>query len=295
MTSVPPHRSFWRLKREWKGHPFIRNHSIAKDWMHFVRFVQQNPQLAFESINNFSQQEKKQYLRLSPRINHCPRKHIPVCLGTAQTQWSRPWWLVCGWREIVICLQCCISWMEVKFAAAARNNSSPPPRPGGSTGSWWSGSAKRPNWRRQSAAAESQRGQMPLPTYHVFQVGQEGESRGACQDHSHMVPTWHMFWHSRRFLLPARSSPSLRYEGGVLSRSHALSPVWSLICLSCANRKGSCRPLPAKLHARSGAPSKWQALAGILRGERSAKRLFARSPCPPLYPSQCVSPEQLHI
>lgn len=45
--------------------------------------------------------------------------------------------------------------------------------PGGATGSWWSGSAKTPNWRRRSAAARSQRGQMPLLMYHVFQAGQQ--------------------------------------------------------------------------------------------------------------------------
>ncbi len=45
--------------------------------------------------------------------------------------------------------------------------------PGGATGSWWSGSAKTPNWRRRSAAARSQRGQMPLLKYHVFQAGQQ--------------------------------------------------------------------------------------------------------------------------
>lgn len=45
--------------------------------------------------------------------------------------------------------------------------------PGGATGSWWSGGAKTPNWRRRSAAAGSQRGQMPLLMYHVFQAGQQ--------------------------------------------------------------------------------------------------------------------------
>lgn len=45
--------------------------------------------------------------------------------------------------------------------------------PGGATGSWWSGSAKTPNWRRRSAAARSQRGQMPLLMYHVLQAGQQ--------------------------------------------------------------------------------------------------------------------------
>lgn len=45
--------------------------------------------------------------------------------------------------------------------------------PGGATGSWWSGSAKTPNWQRRSAAARSQRGQMPLLMYHVFKAGQQ--------------------------------------------------------------------------------------------------------------------------
>lgn len=48
-----------------------------------------------------------------------------------------------------------------------------PSYPGGATGSWWSGSAKTPNWQRRSAAARSQRGQMPLLMYHVFQAGQQ--------------------------------------------------------------------------------------------------------------------------
>lgn len=48
-----------------------------------------------------------------------------------------------------------------------------PSYPGGATGSWGSGSAKTPNWQRRSAAARSQRGQMPLLMYHVFQAGQQ--------------------------------------------------------------------------------------------------------------------------
>lgn len=82
-------------------------------------------------------------------------------------------------------------------------------------------------------------------------------------------------------------------RGSSLTLTHSL--LSEVLCQSCANRKGSWRPLPAKLHSRSGAPSRRQALAGILRGERSAKRLFARSPCPPLCPSQYASPEQLHV
>lgn len=66
--------------------------------------------------------------------------------------------------------------------------------PGGATGSWWSGSAKTPNWRRRSAAARSQRGQMPLLMYHVFQAGQQcvcvwaevgGERAESLPRHSH--------------------------------------------------------------------------------------------------------------
>ena len=67
--------------------------------------------------------------------------------------------------------------------------------PGGATGSWWSGSAKTPNWRRRSAAARSQRGQMPLLMYHVFQAGQQcvcvwagvgGERTERLPRHSHI-------------------------------------------------------------------------------------------------------------
>lgn len=67
--------------------------------------------------------------------------------------------------------------------------------PGGATGSWWSGSAKTPNWRRRSAAARSQHGQMPLLMYHVFQAGQQcvcvwagvgGERTERLPRHSHI-------------------------------------------------------------------------------------------------------------
>ncbi len=96
-------------------------------------------------------------------------------------------------HESSMCLHNCISWKEVKFAAAAPNNSSPALRPGEATGSWWSGSAKHPNWHRQSAAAESQRSQMPPSTCHVFQEGQEGENEALAKTFSSGANLTHVF------------------------------------------------------------------------------------------------------
>lgn len=66
-------------------------------------------------------------------------------------------------------------------------------RPGEATGSWWSGSAKHANWRRQSAAAESQRSQMPPSTCHVFQEGHEGEIEGLAKIFSSGANLTHVF------------------------------------------------------------------------------------------------------
>lgn len=104
-----------------------------------------------------------------------------------------------------------------------------PSYPGGATGSWWSGSAKTPNWQRRSAAARSQRGQMPLLMYHVFQAGQQcvlcvscsgrGVKPSACQDILTLMPTWHMLMYSPWFALP--SHPLSQICGG---SSHSLFP-----------------------------------------------------------------------
>lgn len=111
-----------------------------------------------------------------------------------------------------------------------------PSYPGGATGSWWSGSAKTPNWRRRSAAARSQRGQMPLLMYHVFQAGQQcvlcvswsgrGEKRSACQDILTLMPTWHMLVYSPWFALP---SHPLSWICGGSSRS-LFSPSHAVLC-----------------------------------------------------------------
>lgn len=105
--------------------------------------------------------------------------------------------LLCGW--LVLC-------EAVMFTANLLDGSQvcscslkiihcPPFYPGGATGSWWSGSAKTPNWRRRSAAARSQRGQMPLLMYHVFKAGQQcvcawagvgGERMECLPRHSHI-------------------------------------------------------------------------------------------------------------
>lgn len=110
--------------------------------------------------------------------------------------------------------------------------------PGGATGSWWSGSAKTPNWRRRSAAARSQRGQMPLLMYHVFKAGQQcvcawawvgGERTECLPRHSHIDANLTHAW-----VLPTvcvTISSSLTDPWGVLSfpfSSHAvLCQDWS--------------------------------------------------------------------
>lgn len=103
--------------------------------------------------------------------------------------------------------------------------------PGGATGSWWSGSAKTPNWRRRSAAARSQRGQMPLLMYHVFQAGQQcvcvwagvgGEWTECLPRHS---PTDANLTH-------ARVLPTVRGTIAVF-----LTDLWGVPALSCPQMK----------------------------------------------------------
>lgn len=96
-------------------------------------------------------------------ITLSPKKKHPESLSTL------PWLSLCGHHMFTVnpldgCQVCSCSLKIIHRS---------PSYPGGATGSWWSGSAKTPNWQRRSAAARSQRGQMPLLMYHVFQAGQQ--------------------------------------------------------------------------------------------------------------------------
>lgn len=150
-----------------------------------------------------------------------PDAELSSCMQVAQV--CKAFVYVC--HESSTCLHNCISWNEVKFAAAAPNNSSPASRPGEATGSWWSGSAKHPNWHRQSAAAESQRSQMLPSTCHVFKEGQEGESEALAKAFSSGANLTHVFGTPLDFrsLLTLRIFPK---RGGF---SHLISHIFQRI------------------------------------------------------------------
>lgn len=135
-------------------------------------------------------------LHLSPQMNHAITWHTsptaPGCKLCCQQCISM--WVACALRGSHMFTVNLLDESQVCSCSLGIIHRSPF-YPGGATGSWWSGSAKTPNWRRRSAAAGSQRGQMPLLMYHVFQAGQQcvcvwagvgGERTERLPRHSHI-------------------------------------------------------------------------------------------------------------